>query len=220
MNLVWPLVSVLVPVTAALDIIADMRGKRSAVYVLKPLTTGLIIVVALLAAARPEGITVMWALVVAGLLASLAGDVFLMLPGERIAEGLASFLLAHLLYIAAFGQRGIEVSWVWAIVLLGYAGVLVALLWRHVRPRLHGPVAIYAVAIAVMVWTAIGGWLAVGDIGALTIVVGAFLFLASDSVLSFQRFVRKTRWGQAVVLTTYFAAQWLIAVSMHLVGPK
>jgi alkylglycerol monooxygenase len=40
----------------------------------------------------------------AALVASLAGDVFLMLPGAYFIPGLASFLVAHLFYISLFRQ--------------------------------------------------------------------------------------------------------------------
>ena len=39
---------------------------------------------------------------VIAVLLSLAGDVFLMLPSDRFVAGLASFLLAHVAYIAGF----------------------------------------------------------------------------------------------------------------------
>src|SRR3954454_4551267 len=44
---------------------------------------------------------------VAALLFSLAGDVFLMLPGDRFVPGLASFLLAHVLYAVGFLVGGV-----------------------------------------------------------------------------------------------------------------
>ena len=40
--------------------------------------------------------------ILAGLVFSLAGDVFLMLPSDQFMAGLVSFLIAHLFYIAAF----------------------------------------------------------------------------------------------------------------------
>jgi len=42
------------------------------------------------------------------------------------------------------------------------------------------------------------------------------LFLASDSVLAVDRFVKPFRAAQAVILSTYFAAQALIALSTAL----
>jgi alkylglycerol monooxygenase len=45
---------------------------------------------------------------------------------------------------------------------------------------------------------------------------GARLFVISDSVLAFQRFVQPLDWGRGVVLGTYFAAQGSIALSVAL----
>lgn len=61
------------------------------------------------------------ALLIGALLFSLAGDVFLMLPGNYFIPGLASFLVAHVFYIALFrqGQAWFQASvhcwlyWVW-----------------------------------------------------------------------------------------------------------
>ncbi|HIC51136.1 MAG TPA: lysoplasmalogenase, partial [Candidatus Marinimicrobia bacterium] len=43
---------------------------------------------------------------------------------------------------------------------------------------------------------------------------GAVLFLISDGLLAINRFMRPFRVAQAVILTTYFTAQWLIALSV------
>jgi uncharacterized membrane protein YhhN len=94
------ILSILIAAAALLTIIGQYRS-RAMVYVFKPLTTLLIIVLAL----QMHGETTprYFHLVAAGLVFSLAGDVFLMLPKDRFVAGLLSFLIAHLLYILAFG---------------------------------------------------------------------------------------------------------------------
>src|SRR5690606_6397490 len=95
-----PLVlTILEVVTAALTIVSKARESKRGEYVFKPLTTVLILAIALLAD-NPISSTYR-ALIVAGLVASLAGDVFLMLP-DRFTPGLLSFLIAHIFYILAF----------------------------------------------------------------------------------------------------------------------
>jgi uncharacterized membrane protein YhhN len=50
--------------------------------------------------------------IITGLLFSLAGDVFLMLPSDRFIAGLVSSLFAHLFYIVAFTSgTGFGFSW-------------------------------------------------------------------------------------------------------------
>src|SRR3990172_12111355 len=95
--------TVLAAATAALHVRAEYRGPRWQVYLCKPITTALLLVLALLAqgpGARYQ------AAVAVGLTLSLFGDVFLMLPGDRFVAGLASFLLAHVAYLVAFTAGG------------------------------------------------------------------------------------------------------------------
>ena len=92
--------SLLVLASALLNIRAEYKGPRRQVYVFKPLTVVLVILIALqtkFAAAPPYK-----QLIVAGLLCSLAGDVLLIWPRERFVAGLVCFLFAHVCYIAAF----------------------------------------------------------------------------------------------------------------------
>lgn len=207
------LLSLLVLASALLHIRAEYRGPRWQVYLFKPLTTTLILVLALTA---PLPISSFYqAAVVLGLLFSLAGDVFLMLPSDRFTAGLLSFLLAHLCYIAAFGSvAAFPISAVVLLPFVLYGVVLLRLLWPHLG-RLKLPVLVYAVVLLVMGWQAAEQYLAVQDGRSLLALSGAGLFVISDSVLACNRFVRRFRLAQAVVLSTYFAAQWLIALSVH-----
>ena len=194
-------------VSAVGTIVCEEGGWRRGVYLFKPLTTGLI-----LALASMSGEPAYRWLVCAGLVFSLAGDVFLMLPKDRFVAGLVSFLAAHLLYIAAFSLGGVTFTWTVALPYALYAAVLLRVLLPRVG-ALGVPVLVYALALTVMAWIAAeraaaglpGGWLAA---------VGAALFVVSDSALAVNRFVRPFRGAQALVLSTYFLAQTLIALSV------
>jgi uncharacterized membrane protein YhhN len=204
--------TLLIALSAALSIRAEQRQARRAVYLFKPLTTVLILALAL-AVPEPAGGGYR-TLIAAGLLFSLAGDVFLMLPRDRFVAGLACFLVAHLLYIAAFAPRPSTLAAPLVLaVLLAYGGWLMRALWPHLG-GLRAPVAVYAAALLVMAWQAAERWATVGTTSALLAVIGAGLFVASDSLLAWQRFVRPVCHGEALVLGTYFAAQWLIALSV------
>lgn len=97
------LLSPLILVAAALAVRADYRGPPWHHYLGKPLATTLIFV---LAWSRAPDATRSYALaILLGLLCSLAGDIFLMLPGDRFIPGLVSFLLAHLAYITPSPPR-------------------------------------------------------------------------------------------------------------------
>jgi len=188
-------------------IVCDERGWRRGVYLFKPLTTALILTFAITGDSAPA----YRFLISLGLLFSLAGDVFLMLPKDRFVAGLVSFLAAHLLYVAAFRFGGVGFTWAPALLYALYAAALLHVLLPRVG-RLKVPVLVYALALTAMAWIAAeraiaghpGGWLTA---------VGAALFVVSDSALAINRFVRPFRAAQPLVLSTYFAAQALIAFS-------
>ncbi|HVF67408.1 MAG TPA: lysoplasmalogenase [Pyrinomonadaceae bacterium] len=201
--------SLLVLVSALLAIRAEYRGPRLHFYVFKPLTVVLIILIA--AQTKQATAQQYKSLIVAGLVCSLVGDVFLMLPRDRFVAGLVSFLVAHLFYVAAFaaGVRAWNV-W-WAAGLAVYGASMLGVLWRGFG-KLKAAVVVYVAAILLMAWAALSRRPDAG--GGTWAAVGALLFVASDSALAWNRFKGEFKSAQALVLSTYFAAQWLIAVSV------
>jgi uncharacterized membrane protein YhhN len=203
--------SLLVLASGLLAIRAEYRGPRRQVYVFKPLTVVLIILIAL--QTKFQAPAAYRILVVAGLAFSLAGDVFLMLPRDRFVQGLVSFLVGHVFYAAAFAAAGGPRLSAWAgAALAAYGALMVGLLWPRLG-RLKGPVAAYVAVILLMAWTASSRYLGAGPAGSGAGAAGALLFVASDSLLAWNRFRGGFRAAQALVLGTYFAAQWLIALS-------
>lgn len=206
--------------SAVAAIVATVRGWRRGVYVFKPLTTLLIIA---LAWHQLASLPLYRSLVIVGLVFSLAGDVFLMLPRDRFVAGLVSFLIAHLLYIPAFTDGawtgvyhpgGFRLSpWVLAPFVV-YAAVLLRILLPHVPRALKLPVTVYAAALLVMAWQAAERG-AAGLPGGAHAAAGGVLFVASDSALALNRFARRFPGSDALVLATYFAAQTLIALSIR-----
>lgn len=197
---------------AVLTMVGEETGRRRLVYVCKPLTTLLILLVAAVPAAADPRYR---ALVVIGLACSLVGDVFLMLPRDRFLAGLASFLAAHAAYAVAFaaplaGRSGVVLA------CLGAFGVLMlVVLWPGLAPRLRGPVAGYVAAIVTMAWLAGNRWLVLGTAAAGSAAAGAALFLASDALLALDRFRGRFRLARTAVLSTYYAGQTLIALSVR-----
>ena len=204
-------VSALFVVSAVVAVSAARRGARRVLYVFKPLTVVLVVALALLPK-FPVSDFYRYA-VVAGLLCSLAGDVFLMLPADRFVQGLACFLAAHACYVAAFASGGGRAWHVWSLLPFAvYGGVM----WLVLSPRLGGmraPVAVYVGAILLMAWLAASRWSLTRGAGSGLALAGACLFVVSDSALALDRFRGRFRGAQALTLGTYFAAQWLIALS-------
>jgi uncharacterized membrane protein YhhN len=66
-----------------------------------------------------------------------------------------------------------------------------------------------------MAWQALARCAVVPGTGPLLAAAGALLFATSDAALALARFQGPFRGSQAVVYASYFAAQWLIAVSLY-----
>lgn len=202
--------TLIILITATVHIAAENSGNRRRIYIFKPLTTSLIIAIAVLAEQPPTPLY--YGLIVAGLLLSLAGDVFLMLPSDQFIAGLVSFLIAHLLYIAAFlTDSGFAASW-WYIPLL-YGIIMYLILAPHIS-QVRIPVIIYIVVILVMGWQAAGRWHTTPNASSLRGMIGAILFVISDTTLALNRFRKPFKGARALTMSTYYAAQWLLAMSI------
>jgi uncharacterized membrane protein YhhN len=202
--------TVLALIAAILTILAAYQGWRLAHYLFKPLTIVFIILIAL----QPNHPTSSFYryMIIAGLLFSLAGDIFLMVP-DHFIEGLASFLVAHLFYIAAFVFESERALSLWgAIPFLIYGCLMLRVLWPHLG-KMRVPVMLYVLVILMMGWTATSRWMLTEHPGSLLAMVGALFFIASDSLLSLDKFKGRFRSAQLLTFSTYTVAQWLIALS-------
>ena len=198
---------------AAVAAVSDWVGVgerwKSLEYLAKPLAMVALVGVALSLHAEVPGRRP-W--IVAALLLSLVGDVFLMLPRDAFVLGLASFLLAHVAYIVAFRVDGgsvgaLAVSAVVVAVAAVAAGRKVIAGVRASDPAVTVPVVVYIAVIAAMVACA----LATGNI---LFGVGAILFMTSDSLIAWNRFVRPLSWAPLAIIVTYHLAQALLVTGM------
>jgi uncharacterized membrane protein YhhN len=203
----WVLIGLTVAVAVA-DWWAVETERRRVEHVLKPLTM-VVLIAATLAIGDPDPAAARWWLV-AGLVASVGGDVALML--DRFVPGLSSFLLAHLFYIGAFALMGFTVP------MLVVGAVLVALaapvVGRKVvggaaehDPALRWPVAAYVLVISAMVVAAVGT-------ARPAAIVGALLFYASDACIGWSRFVREFPRHRLVIMITYHLGQIGLVLSL------
>jgi uncharacterized membrane protein YhhN len=205
--------TILALISAALHIRAESVGPRRNVYLFKPLTMVWIILMAL-AAGSPVS-SFYQDMIVAGLVCSLLGDIFLMLPGDQFVPGLLSFLAAHLCYIAAFTSGAARPFALWyALPFLVYGAIMLRVLFPHLK-GMKLPVIIYLLVILVMAWLSLGRWMETGQAGSALAFMGAALFVASDSILALDRFGGRIRRAHLYILSTYFTAQWLIALSVY-----
>jgi uncharacterized membrane protein YhhN len=196
----------------ALHLRAVYWGPEWQVYLFKPTTTLLVLAIAL----RGRGATSRYRnAVVTGLVFSLVGDVMLMLPGDRFVPGLLAFLAAHLCYLVAFTDRiGVRlIAWPTAGYLVLAAGVL-AVIWDRLG-ALRAPVLVYIAVIMAMAAQAAGRALRLGSRESVAAALGAGFFVASDASLAIERFTGAFPLSAVVIMTTYIAAQLLIARSVR-----
>ena len=200
--------------TALLEWVAVYKNWRKVEYVAKPgvmvflfawfmLTSGL------------RGPVVWFGL---GILLSLVGDIFLMLSNERrwFLFGLGAFLLAHVAYILGFNTPPppfTGMTFVVALMVIMSALPLVRrILLGAAHKGLHrlvGPVRVYATVISLMLFSALitlfrTDWLSTP---AYLVSLGAVLFISSDLVLAWNKFVHPIRRGRLVLMITYHLGQ-------------
>jgi uncharacterized membrane protein YhhN len=182
-------------------------------FIFKPLTTLLVIAFAWpRGAASPK----QRRFVLIGLVLSLAGDVFLLWPKEGFLPGLVAFLLAHLAYIAAFCVPVRLAARPWVLVAYAaLAALILSQLWAGVPAALRAPVLAYVLCLATMAAQAAVWWRsAPAQAAARWAALGGLLFMASDSLLAFNKFGQPLPLSALWILATYWLAQWCIASSL------
>ena len=159
-------------------------------------------------------------LLVAALALSAVGDACLAQDGEKaFLAGLASFLLAHIAYVALFWTTGGGIAEivsqpsriVIALMLLAAVGLILSRLWPAIEAAMRPPVALYCVAILAM------GLSSLSDLGA-AVVAGAVLFMASDAILAAGRFLvphddPRQNWMRPLVWLLYYTSQLVLTLS-------
>ncbi|WP_119329188.1 lysoplasmalogenase [Cysteiniphilum halobium] len=199
--------TLLIALCASIHIIDKYRTMRMS-YLFKPLTTLLILGYAF---CFSIALNIFVMLILLGLMLSLIGDIFLLSTKARyFTGGLASFLLAHIAYIAAFSLKLTLFHWWVIIVMLIYAILFYLMLYKTLgQDRIA--VAVYIVVIMVMGAVAVNVYLADRSLPSLYIMLGALCFMFSDSVLAWDKFKRKLKHEPSLVMISYYLAQYLIA---------
>jgi uncharacterized membrane protein YhhN len=212
-------------VFAVIDWIAVIRENRRLEYVAKPATLLLLCIwfgaEAMTTSPIPK--LALWFLI--GLVFSLGGDVFLMLPGNHFIKGLLSFLVAHIAYVVAFNLGGFilnTTSLAIALLIVIVAALilrrLIASLREKGRGSLVGPIVVYAVVLCLTLWSTVtttlrpewlpyAGWIAMA---------GGVLFFTSDVANAWNRFVGPHFGGRIFEMVTYHLAQYALSIGVLL----
>lgn len=147
--------------------------------------------------------------IVLGLIASFVGDVFLLKPEKYFKHGLLAFLCAHIIYSISFAIRINEFSLLLAVI---YFFVLLFIL-NVFREALNFSIVIYMFMITLMGLLAGNLWLNHSNTVSNLIFTGSVLFMISDFTLAYNKFKKRFYLAEFIILTSYFIAQYLFALS-------
>ena len=186
---------------AVADWVAVAQGRQALEWIAKPAALGFLLLWAALGHATG------WPLL-AALVFSLLGDVYLMLPGNLFAAGLAAFLVGHLAYIDAFHA---SLGWrvVWSALVLGVSAPIgLRIVGAAPGTPLKVAVTLYMVVIGVMAGSAIAAGMPIA-------ILGALLFMLSDSMIAWNRFVSPFEGAKVAIIVTYHVGQLLLVYALR-----
>ncbi len=151
------------------------------------------------------------------LMASVAGDILLAIPGENsFIRGLIAFFIAHIFYVGLFLKNRLPMEDVTGLRMristLFWAGAGLSAYFLY--PALGGmliPVIAYAIILALMATTAMMSRFPIRLVGG-----GAILFLLSDGVLGARTFLDFEFGGPLSVWIPYYLGQLFLALGIML----
>jgi len=146
------------------------------------------------------------------------GDILLL--GQEIDElffigGLAAFLFSHIAYIYYFKKSAYrKLRSYKGIAVLQFLMVLIAvsfyLLMYSNLGEIWLPVLFYVTAIGLMGVTALGRYARVNMDAFSYTVIGAFVFILSDSIIGYNKFVNPIPFADSMIMIFYCTAQYMI----------
>ena len=190
----------------------SVESLTNAHYIIKPAIVSSLIFLFLKGANQLE--TSIKRLTLAALICSVLGDIFLMFVSKSehfFTIGLIAFLLAHLMYISVFlkhKNKDMSIT-VFVILLLLYASGLFYVLKDGLGVMLI-PVLIYMFVILSMATSAYVRKHKISSISYKLVLIGAILFMISDSILALHKFYKPIPWSNISIMLSYALAQFLI----------
>jgi uncharacterized membrane protein YhhN len=188
-------------VFAVANWVAVARGDKQLEYLTKPAT----LVALTIWAATGDDVSP-W--LIAALALSLLGDVYLMLPTDVFTAGLGAFLLAHVAYVFDFDVSiGSRLLW-FVVALTAMSPFAIRIVRAVANSTLRLGVIAYMAVIALMVGSALAS-------GSFAAQVGGLLFMVSDTILGWNRFVRPLSWARPAIMVTYHLGQLGLAYALR-----
>jgi len=158
-------------------------------------------------------------MIMSALVFSWLGDVTLQLQGKNdifFMIGLFCFLLAQVMYLIAFfstkGENVLFFKKIYLILPVILYGLIILYILYDGLGDMKIPVIIYTVVILMMLSSALNREKKVNRQSYILVLVGAILFILSDSMIAINRFSYPFDMSRIAIMLTYVVAQYLIAI--------
>ncbi|MEZ4734859.1 MAG: lysoplasmalogenase family protein [Caldilineaceae bacterium] len=187
-------------------------GNHQARPYLQPLTIAIIGLIALIV---PVPISLYYkAAVLLGLLLTLLGSAFRLLPGMPLVVNKAYWLLAAAVFMTAFAAlHPVKLPTPWLLLLLLYAGGIAWLLAPRVA-ELQVSLLVYGFVLLLMTWQSLEVLVVVGQWWALLPFLGALCLVIADSIQGLDRFYRALPATRLLMPAFLLLGQLLLALSI------
>ncbi|WP_440069236.1 lysoplasmalogenase [Tenacibaculum discolor] len=199
--------SIVFLVVAITDVYAVITQNKTIEMIFKPLLMTSLAVVYLVSVKKPS----FWLL--SALFFSFWGDVFLLDKANFFVFGLASFLVAHVVYIkitTSFLYKDSAVRILTSAIpfVLLFVGLL-GLIYNNLGDMLL-PVIVYGVAISTFGTAALLNYRQQKTTANTWLLLGAILFIASDSLIALNNFYMSKPLFNIAIIVLYIVSQYLI----------
>ncbi|MBE7688814.1 hypothetical protein F6A46_11330 [Tenacibaculum finnmarkense genomovar ulcerans] len=208
--------SIIFLIIAILDVYAVIIQNKSLEIIFKPLLMTSLAVLYLVSIKKDEKAN-FW--LVSALFFSFWGDVFLLDKTNYFVFGLGSFLVAHIMYIKMtvnFLRKTAIVKIVKSAIIFVALFVGVFLLIKDNLAEMLVPVLVYGTAISGFGTCALLNYQQEKSTENTVLLLGAILFIASDSGIALNNFYNPTHFFDIAIIILYVLAQFLIVKAILL----
>ena len=199
-------------IAAIADVYGIISANETIKTIAKPMLLTLLVVVYLASVKKP----IFW--YVLGMFFCFVGDVLLMFNGANFfMYGLSAFLFGHVVYIkvtSSFLPNDLTVKMISsAFPFVVFFAVLMYLIYPNLGEMLI-PVAVYGITISTFGSVALLNYRNEKSTENLWLLVGALLFILSDSLIALNKFYEPHDIYGVSIMITYILAQFLICKAM------
>ena len=207
---------VLFALVLLIDLVSVYLNNESLRFITKPLLMPLLAIYLLQRTSSSASSLKVW--IFLALFFSWLGDILLLFD-ERgpnfFLFGLSAFLVAQVFYIVFFHnirmREYIRGNALLLLLVIVYYSILISVLSPFLG-NMKLPVRIYGVVLSFMVMLAMHTMLGKNKKAALWMMMGAILFVASDSLLAFNKFFSPFNYAGLITMLTYGLAQLFITM--------